>query len=211
MKAVSDKLASVQSIVATNSQHVQDLRLMFKDMVFLLEAADVFKKANAEGEKWEKNNLETLNKEKDAQHPNQTQGEQHSGDTTMANAQGEKPPAQELSDLEQAPPINEESALVLYGSVEKSSEENISEKNVSDDEPSVYSALAEGLLDGILNKLRKSIFRASDRRPGKFDLRASTTIKDSGVSKPVRKTRSSSGMERSPDSDSESPRIFDLV
>ncbi|GKA43908.1 retrovirus-related pol polyprotein from transposon TNT 1-94, partial [Tanacetum coccineum] len=48
---VSNKLASVQSTVATNSQHVQDLSSMYKDMVFLLEAAEVFKKANAEGEK----------------------------------------------------------------------------------------------------------------------------------------------------------------
>ncbi|GJS83128.1 hypothetical protein Tco_0749669, partial [Tanacetum coccineum] len=51
MKEVRDKLSSCTSTVATNSQHVQDLRVMFKDMVFLLEAAEVFKKANAEGEK----------------------------------------------------------------------------------------------------------------------------------------------------------------
>ncbi|GJT21636.1 hypothetical protein Tco_0891573 [Tanacetum coccineum] len=40
MQAVSDKLASVQSNVTTNSQHVQDLRSIFKDMVILLEAAE---------------------------------------------------------------------------------------------------------------------------------------------------------------------------
>ncbi|GJZ78672.1 Toll/interleukin-1 receptor domain-containing protein [Tanacetum coccineum] len=51
MQKVSNKLASVQSIMATNSQHVQDLRLMFKDMVLLLEETEVFKKANAEREK----------------------------------------------------------------------------------------------------------------------------------------------------------------
>ncbi|GJU58771.1 hypothetical protein Tco_1236537 [Tanacetum coccineum] len=44
MEVVFDKLASVQSSVATNSQHVQD-------MVSLLEALKVFKKANVEGEK----------------------------------------------------------------------------------------------------------------------------------------------------------------
>ncbi|GKA26796.1 hypothetical protein Tco_0712905 [Tanacetum coccineum] len=76
MQAVSNKLASVQSTVATNSQHVHDLRLMFKDMVFLLEATEVFKKANAEGEEWEKNNPETPTEEKDAQNPDQTHGEQ---------------------------------------------------------------------------------------------------------------------------------------
>ncbi|GJR56576.1 putative reverse transcriptase domain-containing protein [Tanacetum coccineum] len=86
MEAVSDKLASVQSTVATNSQH----------------------------------------------------GEQHPGDATMANAQGEQPPAQEISNVEQAPAIleyvNEENALVLYASVKKSSEVNTLEKKVSDDE-----------------------------------------------------------------------------
>ncbi|GJY18707.1 hypothetical protein Tco_0390198 [Tanacetum coccineum] len=39
--------------------------------------------------------------------------------------------------VEQAPPVNEESALVLHASVEKSLEENNSEKIVSDDEPPV--------------------------------------------------------------------------
>ncbi|GKB57059.1 hypothetical protein Tco_0913245 [Tanacetum coccineum] len=46
--------------------------IRLKDMVSLLEAADVFKKANAEGEKWEKHNPA---EEKDAQHPDQTKGE----------------------------------------------------------------------------------------------------------------------------------------
>nr|GEW94398.1 retrovirus-related Pol polyprotein from transposon TNT 1-94 [Tanacetum cinerariifolium] len=57
IKEVQDKLSCCTSTVATNSQHVQDLRVMFKDMVSLLEETEVFKKANAEGEKWEKNNL----------------------------------------------------------------------------------------------------------------------------------------------------------
>nr|GEZ17363.1 hypothetical protein [Tanacetum cinerariifolium] len=59
MKEVRNKLSACTSTVATNSQHVQDIRIMFHDMVSLLEAAEVFKKANAEGEKWEKNKLET--------------------------------------------------------------------------------------------------------------------------------------------------------
>ncbi|GJV39935.1 hypothetical protein Tco_1418375 [Tanacetum coccineum] len=37
MKEVQDKLSCCTSTVATNSQHVQDLRVMFKDMVSLLE------------------------------------------------------------------------------------------------------------------------------------------------------------------------------
>ncbi|GKB82125.1 hypothetical protein Tco_0949020 [Tanacetum coccineum] len=72
----------------------KDLRLMFKDIVFLLEAAEVFKKAKAEGEKWEKNDPKTPTEEKDAQNPDQTKREQYLVDTTIAIAQGEHPPAQ---------------------------------------------------------------------------------------------------------------------
>ncbi|GJZ20066.1 retrovirus-related pol polyprotein from transposon TNT 1-94, partial [Tanacetum coccineum] len=72
MKEVRDKLSCCTSTMATNSQHVQDLRVMFMDMVSLLEAAEVFKNANAEGEKWEKNNPD---EEKDAQHPDQIKEE----------------------------------------------------------------------------------------------------------------------------------------
>ncbi|GJY04746.1 hypothetical protein Tco_0370686 [Tanacetum coccineum] len=57
MKEVRDKLTYCIDIVVTNSQHVQDLRVMFHDMVSLIESTKVFKKANAKGEKWEKNNL----------------------------------------------------------------------------------------------------------------------------------------------------------
>ncbi|GJU02109.1 hypothetical protein Tco_1073192 [Tanacetum coccineum] len=72
---------------------VKDLRIMYNDMVSLLKAVKVFKKANAEGEKWEKNNTESLTEEKDAQNPDQTKGDQHSRDTIIAIAQGEQPPA----------------------------------------------------------------------------------------------------------------------
>ncbi|GJV52316.1 retrovirus-related pol polyprotein from transposon TNT 1-94 [Tanacetum coccineum] len=51
MKEVQDKLSFCTSTVDTNSQHVQDLNPMFKDMFSFLEAAEVFKKANTEGEK----------------------------------------------------------------------------------------------------------------------------------------------------------------
>ncbi|GKC67633.1 hypothetical protein Tco_1100231 [Tanacetum coccineum] len=101
---------------------------MFKDMVLILEVAEVFKNANAEGEKWEKNNPKTPIEEKDAQNPDQTQGEQHSGDATMDNSQGEQPPTQKISNVEQAPSTpeygNKENALVIHASVEKSSEPN---------------------------------------------------------------------------------------
>ncbi|GJW01287.1 hypothetical protein Tco_1556538 [Tanacetum coccineum] len=49
IKEVRDKLSFYASTVASNSQHVQDLRVMFKDIVSLLKAAEVIKKANAEG------------------------------------------------------------------------------------------------------------------------------------------------------------------
>ncbi|GKB35565.1 hypothetical protein Tco_0880507 [Tanacetum coccineum] len=80
MKEVRDKLSFCTSTVDSNSQHVQDLQIMFKDMVSLLEAAEVFKKANAEGEKWEKNNPA---EEQDAQHPDQTKGEKTQGPTLI--------------------------------------------------------------------------------------------------------------------------------
>nr|GFB77388.1 hypothetical protein [Tanacetum cinerariifolium] len=60
--------------VATNSQHVQGLRFMFKDMVSLLNVEEVFKKVNAKGEKWEKDNPKTTSEEKNSQNANQTKG-----------------------------------------------------------------------------------------------------------------------------------------
>ncbi|GKC41335.1 hypothetical protein Tco_1059057 [Tanacetum coccineum] len=76
MKEVRDKLSFCTSTVDINSQHIQDLKLMFKDMFSLLEAAEVFKKANAEGKKWEKNNPESPAEEKDdAPHPDKSKGD----------------------------------------------------------------------------------------------------------------------------------------
>nr|GEY50443.1 hypothetical protein [Tanacetum cinerariifolium] len=80
MTKVRDKLSWCTSTMANNSQHVQDLKVMFKEMVSLIEAAEVFKKANAEGEKWEKNNHAD---EKNAPHPDQTKGEKISGSTLL--------------------------------------------------------------------------------------------------------------------------------
>nr|GEZ20709.1 hypothetical protein [Tanacetum cinerariifolium] len=59
MKEVCNKLSACTSTVATHSQYVQDLMIMFYDMVSLLEVVEVFKKANAEGKKREKNNQKT--------------------------------------------------------------------------------------------------------------------------------------------------------
>ncbi|GJW58239.1 retrovirus-related pol polyprotein from transposon TNT 1-94 [Tanacetum coccineum] len=56
---VTERLDSLQGSLLENSDCVSDLKQAIKDMNFLLEATEVFKKANAEGEKWEKNNPET--------------------------------------------------------------------------------------------------------------------------------------------------------
>ncbi|GJW40928.1 hypothetical protein Tco_0066773, partial [Tanacetum coccineum] len=94
------KLALVQSTVAINSQHVRDLRLMFKDMVLLLEAPKVFKRLMLKG---------------------------RMGATTNSR----------VIECRTSPSDNEENALVLHASMEKSSVENTSEKKVSHDEPPV--------------------------------------------------------------------------
>ncbi|GJW72254.1 hypothetical protein Tco_0129171 [Tanacetum coccineum] len=81
------------------------------------------------------NNSEYLAKEKEAQHPDQTKGEQETGTTTVAIVQGEQPSAQVIPNAGQAPPINEEKALVVHTSEEKSSEEDTSGKKETNDEP----------------------------------------------------------------------------
>nr|GEV70640.1 putative ribonuclease H-like domain-containing protein [Tanacetum cinerariifolium] len=70
-----------------------------KDMVSFLEAAKVFKKAYAEGEKWAKNNLA-----EDAQHPDQTEGEQISRAISSAQypVQIEKLSAQDVPNEDKA-------------------------------------------------------------------------------------------------------------
>ncbi|GKA95243.1 hypothetical protein Tco_0817281 [Tanacetum coccineum] len=70
----------------------KDLRLMFKDMFSLLEAAEVFKKANVKGEK--------------GHH--------------CSYFSGGKLSTQVIPNAEQAPPVNKEKALVLHTSEEKS-------------------------------------------------------------------------------------------
>ncbi|GKD72704.1 hypothetical protein Tco_1330986, partial [Tanacetum coccineum] len=79
MKEVQDKLSFCTSTVDTNSQHVQDLWIMFKGM--------------------------------------------------------DQPSAQVVPNTGQAPPVNEEKALVLHTSEEKSSEEDTSGKKETNNEP----------------------------------------------------------------------------
>ncbi|GJT57812.1 hypothetical protein Tco_0992866 [Tanacetum coccineum] len=122
MKEVRDKLSWCTSTVATNSQHVRDLRVMIKDIVSLLEAAKVFKKDNAKGEKWEKNNHVD---ETDAPHPDQTKGEQILGANIADIIQGEQPPTQEG--------LNDAKALVVHN-LEEKKEGNVSREDDSDDD-----------------------------------------------------------------------------
>ncbi|GJW44934.1 retrovirus-related pol polyprotein from transposon TNT 1-94 [Tanacetum coccineum] len=80
MQFVSDKLSSIQSSVATNAQHVSDLRQALQDINILLESTEVLKKANAEDEE-----------------------EQQSKDAHVANIQREQTIAQETTTVVQAP------------------------------------------------------------------------------------------------------------
>ncbi|GJZ24005.1 hypothetical protein Tco_0561464 [Tanacetum coccineum] len=105
------------------STRLKDLQIMFKDMVSLLEAAEVFKTANADGEKWEKNNLA---EEQDAQHPNQANREQNSGANTDNIVQREQPSAHVV--------LNEEKALVVHNPEEKKLEGIISMEDDSDED-----------------------------------------------------------------------------
>ncbi|GKA09593.1 hypothetical protein Tco_0688924 [Tanacetum coccineum] len=59
MRYATERLDSLHSSLIDNFDRVSDLSQGLKTMNFLLKAAEVFKKANAEGEKWEKNNPET--------------------------------------------------------------------------------------------------------------------------------------------------------
>ncbi|GJS04500.1 hypothetical protein Tco_0321008 [Tanacetum coccineum] len=82
------KLGGRQSKTRFRIKGIKDLRSMYKDMVFLLEAAEVFKKANAEGEKWEKNN------------PDQTQGSNFfKRDSSEKNVSDDEPPVKKLKFL----------------------------------------------------------------------------------------------------------------
>ncbi|GJT28708.1 hypothetical protein Tco_0908983 [Tanacetum coccineum] len=78
MPAQSNPLGHIHEELCTLNTKVDQFestyprKSMFKDMVLLLEAAEVFKKANTQREEWEKNNPETPTKEKDAQNSDQT-------------------------------------------------------------------------------------------------------------------------------------------
>ncbi|GJX44338.1 hypothetical protein Tco_0261014 [Tanacetum coccineum] len=84
-KSIVKELPHVEAQVQKNLQDqlpnllLKPLYKEFNAFNKLEKAAKVFKKANVEGEKWEKNNHA---EEKDAQHPDQTKGEQNLGANT---------------------------------------------------------------------------------------------------------------------------------
>ncbi|GJR78778.1 hypothetical protein Tco_0149563 [Tanacetum coccineum] len=114
----------------------QELSKVIKTKMGMSVKNKVFKgmKANAKGEKWEKNNLESPNKEKDTQNPDQTKGATFKGHHYGYCSGGATTTLNSIN-IEHAPPVNEENALVLHASVEKSSEEDTLEKKVTNDEP----------------------------------------------------------------------------
>ncbi|GJR23526.1 retrovirus-related pol polyprotein from transposon TNT 1-94 [Tanacetum coccineum] len=82
MYKVTDRLDSLLNSTKDNFENIFDLKQQLKTMTSLLKAAKVFKKANAEGEMWEKNNP------KQPENTSEAQGEQKSDDA--ANAQREQ-------------------------------------------------------------------------------------------------------------------------
>nr|GFA84524.1 hypothetical protein [Tanacetum cinerariifolium] len=95
--------------------------IRLKDMVSLLEAVEVFRKDNAEGEKWKKNNHA---EEKDDQQPDQTKGEQISRANITDIVQGKQPSAQVV--------LNEK-AMIVHN-LEEKKEGNVSTEDDSDDD-----------------------------------------------------------------------------
>ncbi|GKE56376.1 hypothetical protein Tco_1495561, partial [Tanacetum coccineum] len=76
MEEVPEKLSYFTMRVDQNSVHVQEMKTLMGDMVGLLEAASLFAKDNAKGEKWEKEKPDLNTTEPDTQIPDLIQGEQ---------------------------------------------------------------------------------------------------------------------------------------
>ncbi|GJU13628.1 hypothetical protein Tco_1136024 [Tanacetum coccineum] len=70
IKEVRDKLKYCTINIDKNSYHIKELVDLIRNLVFLLEPAQVFAKANAEGEKWEKENPEPQTEANNDQIPN---------------------------------------------------------------------------------------------------------------------------------------------
>ncbi|GKE01394.1 hypothetical protein Tco_1389377 [Tanacetum coccineum] len=126
MDIVKDRMSYCGDKLDKGDVNLRELINLMKDMVHLLDSALVFRKANAEGEKWEK-----ANPYPDITESN-LQGEKKLNDDKMANVQKGQLSVLETSSR-QAPPISEQvpplsTSLVVHASEEKSLEEKVSEE-----------------------------------------------------------------------------------
>ncbi|GJT44017.1 hypothetical protein Tco_0952732 [Tanacetum coccineum] len=80
METVKGKVDYCTTRVDQNTQHVQEMTTLIRDMVHILESASVFTKANAEGEKWDKASLDPSKAKQSTQIPDTTQGEHQSSE-----------------------------------------------------------------------------------------------------------------------------------
>ncbi|GJZ93378.1 retrovirus-related pol polyprotein from transposon TNT 1-94 [Tanacetum coccineum] len=112
----SDPLGHLRNEIS--SLTTQDMTTLMQNMVHLLESAKVFCKANVEGEKWEKANpdpKDPTDSYLEISVPAREEPQQiniASAEVAMAEAQGEKPPAQELLISEEAPLVIKQPSLV---------------------------------------------------------------------------------------------------
>ncbi|GKC20814.1 hypothetical protein Tco_1022964, partial [Tanacetum coccineum] len=106
MGKVTERLDSLLDFTQKNADNITDLEEKIKTLNFLHNAAEVFKKANAEGEKWEKNNPESPK-----------------NDTELKSTDGEQ---QENI----AKKINTDSALVIHASKERTSDDEPPQKRL---------------------------------------------------------------------------------
>ncbi|GJU05641.1 hypothetical protein Tco_1122071 [Tanacetum coccineum] len=120
---VKDRISYSGGKLDKGELHMQELISLMKDMVSFLDAANVFEKIKAEGEKGDPQQIITTSTEE-----------------ATIEVQGEQPKVQELSKLEEAPLVNDQppsitkqvplmsTTLVIHASEDKALEEKISEE-----------------------------------------------------------------------------------
>nr|GEV88377.1 retrovirus-related Pol polyprotein from transposon TNT 1-94 [Tanacetum cinerariifolium] len=152
MKLVAKTWLAKETVATTNttkslraSDSGKDQSMPDDDLVLLSgfkteDSDDEGSQSNHQDNLSNKGTVETLNSFADMPAQSDPIGHLQEEMCTL-NTKGERPPAQEISNVKQAPPIpesvKEENALVLHTLVEKSLEINTSEKKVTYDEPPV--------------------------------------------------------------------------
>nr|GEU69089.1 retrovirus-related Pol polyprotein from transposon TNT 1-94 [Tanacetum cinerariifolium] len=126
MDEVCDKLKYFTKKIDKYSIHMTDLVNLIQDMVHLLDSALVFRKANAEGEKWEKANPDLDSTGPNLYNTDLIQGEQLLKNDEMRSVQEEKTSVQKVTSSEHAPLITERVPPVSNALVVHTSEENTS-------------------------------------------------------------------------------------